>query len=29
VRVGDPVLISAELQTLPGGVTKLEVLTAP
>jgi hypothetical protein len=28
-RVGDPILISAELQTLPGGVTKLEVLTAP
>ena len=28
-RVGDPILISAELQTLPGTVTKLEVLTAP
>jgi hypothetical protein len=28
-RVGDPILISAELQTLPGSVTKLEVLTAP
>lgn len=28
-RVGNPVLISAEVQTLPGTVTKLEVLTAP
>jgi hypothetical protein len=28
-RVGDPILISAELQTLPGTVTKFEVLTAP
>jgi hypothetical protein len=28
-RVGNPILISAELQTLPGTVTKLEVLTAP
>jgi hypothetical protein len=28
-RVGNPILISAELQTLPGSVTKLEVLAAP
>lgn len=27
--VGDPILISADLQTLPGTVTKLEVTTAP
>jgi len=27
-RVGDPILVSAEVQTLPGTVTKLEVLTA-
>ena len=27
-RVGDPVLISAEVQTLPGSVTQLEVFTA-
>lgn len=28
-RVGDPILISAEVQTLPGSVTALEVWTAP
>lgn len=28
-RVGNPILISAEVQTLPGTVTKIEVLTAP
>lgn len=27
--VGDPILLSADLQTLPGAVTKLEVTTAP
>ncbi len=27
--VGNPILIAADLQTLPGTVTKLEVLTAP
>ncbi len=28
-RVGDPILISAQVQTLPGSVTSLEVWTAP
>jgi hypothetical protein len=28
-RVGDPILISAQVQTLPGSVTALEVWTAP
>lgn len=28
-RVGDPVLIMAQVQTLPGGVTQLEVYTSP
>ena len=28
-RVGDPVLIMAQVQTLPGSTTQLEVLTAP
>lgn len=28
-RVGDPILISARVQTLPGSVTSLEVWTAP
>jgi len=28
-RVGDPVLIMAQLQTLPGSATQLEVFTAP
>lgn len=28
-RVGDPVLIMAQVQTLPGSVTQLEVFTAP
>ncbi|HEV2108784.1 MAG TPA: VWA domain-containing protein [Thermomicrobiales bacterium] len=27
--VGDPILFYAQVQTLPGGVTRLEVLTAP
>ena len=28
-RVGDPVLIMAQVQTLPGSATQLEVFTAP
>ena len=28
-RVGDPVLIMAQVQTLPGSETQLEVFTAP
>jgi hypothetical protein len=28
-RVGDPILISAQVQTLPGTVTAFEVWTAP
>ncbi len=28
-RVGDPVLIMAQVQTLPGGATQLEIFTAP
>jgi hypothetical protein len=28
-RVGDPILISAQVQTLPGSVTAIEVWTAP
>jgi hypothetical protein len=28
-RVGDPVLIMAQVQTLPGSATQLEIFTAP
>ena len=27
--VGDPILMAADVQTLPGTVTKIEVTTAP
>jgi hypothetical protein len=27
-RVGDPILVMAEVQTLPGTVTELQILTA-